>query len=221
MAPAPPVRLETDRLRLRELGPGDLDFVAAMLGDAQVMEWFGRLYDREAEAGWIRRQQLRYRLQGHGYWLVELRDGGTPVGQAGIMDIPVAGQPEPSLGWILAREHWGRGYATEAAAACRDHVLSSLGRPRAICLIRPGNRRSLAVARRLGMRRVGRMTWADYEHLLLAVNRREGPAPPGAPPPPGSPGPGAGPRSPGGASGPPSPGCRPAPSRPARASAGT
>lgn len=217
----PAVRLWTPRLLLREMDAGDLDFVAAMLGDPEVMVWFGRLYDRRQAADWIRRQQKRYALEGYGYWLVVRRADGVPVGQAGILDIPLEGRPEPTLGWILAREHWGRGYATEAALACRDHVLWTLGRPRACSLIRPGNVRSLAVAARLGMVEVGSMEWAGYEHLLLSVSRKAVPGPPGEPPPPAAPGSPGGPRSPGPASGPPSPGCPPGSSRPGAACAGT
>jgi len=55
------------------------------------------------------------------------------------------------VAWRLAREHWGRGYATEAATAWLDHAFGTLQLPRVISMTDPPNLRSLAVMRRLGM----------------------------------------------------------------------
>ena len=65
-----PFTLDTDRLLLREMSPADLDFVAAMLADSQVMRFFPQRYSREESARWIERQVDRYRRDGHGLWLV-------------------------------------------------------------------------------------------------------------------------------------------------------
>jgi RimJ/RimL family protein N-acetyltransferase len=57
---------------------------------------------------------------------------------------------EVEIGWLLAREHWGDGYATEAAVAARDWAFTELGLPRLVSLILPGNDRSVRVAEKLG-----------------------------------------------------------------------
>jgi RimJ/RimL family protein N-acetyltransferase len=58
---------------------------------------------------------------------------------------------EQEVGYILAREHWGKGYATEAATAVRDHALGTLGLRRLVSLVADGNDASARVAVKLGM----------------------------------------------------------------------
>jgi RimJ/RimL family protein N-acetyltransferase len=75
---------------------------------------------------------------------------GTFVGRCGIAVWKIEGRRERELGFVLAREHWGKGYATEAATAVRDHAVA-LGHRRLVALIKRGNAASEAVARKLGM----------------------------------------------------------------------
>jgi RimJ/RimL family protein N-acetyltransferase len=164
--------LETSRLRLRELAARDLDFVASMLGDPEVMRHYPSVYTREQAEQWIERQRARYARDGHGLWLAEERESGAPLGQIGLLLQSVDGVDEPEVGYLLARRFWGRGFATEAAAAVRDHAFGALGKPRVISLIRPANLPSQAVAQRLGMRAERRTQWAGFEHLVYALARR-------------------------------------------------
>lgn len=165
------VILETGRLTLRELETTDLDVVAGMLADREVMRHWPRPYTRDEAVGWIARQRERYTRDGHGYWLVLESDGGRVVGQAGAMTIELNRQPEVALGYILRRDFRGRGYATEAAAAVRDRAFATTGHDRVIALIRPVNLLSQRVARRLGMRANGFTTYAGLEHVIFAVGR--------------------------------------------------
>lgn len=164
------VVLETPRLTLRELELDDLDFVAAMLGHPEVMRFFPKCLTREESELWIRRQRDRYARDGHGYWLAIERESGEPVGQAGVMWADVEGVPELSLGYIVHRTFWRRGFATEAAAASRDYVFDRLRSARAITLIRPENLPSLHVARRIGMQIERRTIFARYEHFVLSMS---------------------------------------------------
>src|SRR5262245_26769829 len=125
-----PAVLETERLALRELLPADLDFVAAMLGDVETMRFYPRPYTREESAAWIDRQRRRYAWDGHGLWLVTLREGGEPIGQVGLVRQHVDGVAEDEVGYLIARRHWRHGYAAEAAAATRDHAFRQLGKCR-------------------------------------------------------------------------------------------
>lgn len=162
--------LETERLALRELQPSDLDFVASMLADPEVMRFYPKCYTREESAEWLDRQRRRYETDGHGLWLVSLRETGEPVGQVGLVRQQVDGAAEDEVGYLIARCHWRRGYAVEAALATRDYAFAR-ERRRVISLIRPANLPSQAVARKLGMT-VERSTccW-DLEHLVYAVSR--------------------------------------------------
>jgi [ribosomal protein S5]-alanine N-acetyltransferase len=83
-------------------------------------------------------------------WALEHRESGALIGRVGYLDPP--GWPGFELGWLLAREHWGHGYAREAAAAALRHAFEVLQRERVISLIRPANTRSIAVAEALGQR---------------------------------------------------------------------
>ncbi len=163
--------LETPRLVLRELDPGDLDFVAAMLADPEVMRYWPRPYSREEAEAWVRRQRERYARDGYGYWLAVERATGRPVGQAGLLTMELDGVEEAALGYIIHRPFWRRGYATEATAATLDYAFGTLGKARVIAPIRPENEPSLAVARRLGMEPERRTVFAGFEHLIYVVSR--------------------------------------------------
>ena len=162
------VVLETPRLLLRELDEADLERLAALLGDPQVMRHWPRPLTREEAAEWIARQRQRYAEDGYGYWLLVERASGQPVGQAGLMECAVDGVSELGLGYIVARAHWRRGFATEAAAACLAHGRDVLCR-RPIALIRPQNEPSIGVALKLGLR-PGRTTlFAELPHVVYEL----------------------------------------------------
>jgi len=103
-----------------------------------------------------------FELDGIGQFAVERKEDGAVLGRCGILIWetdpwkPVAKAEatkptETEIGYLLGRPHWGRGYATEAATAVRDHALTELGEERLIALIRHGNVASKRVAEKLGM----------------------------------------------------------------------
>jgi len=161
--------LETPRLALREMTIADLDFVAAMLGDPEVMRFYPRRLARDEAEGWIRRQVHRYRRDGHGLWLVLDRETGEPRGQVGLVNQEVDGVAEPEVGYLIHRPFWRQGLAAEAASATRDHAFGVLGRPRVVSLIRPENLPSRAVARRLGMTVEKECLHWGAPHLVYSV----------------------------------------------------
>jgi RimJ/RimL family protein N-acetyltransferase len=163
--------LQTDRLALREMSLEDLDFVAAMLADHQVMRFYPKCYTREESASWVARQIERYARDGHGLWLVLERESGEPVGQVGLTLQDVNGVLQPEVGYLVHHPFWRRGFAAEAAAATRDHAFVGLGLPRVVSLIRPENLPSQAVARRIGMEPEGRAMHAGIDHLVFARSR--------------------------------------------------
>ncbi len=165
--------LETDRLRLREMTADDLDFVASMLGDPDVMRHYPKVFDRNESAAWLARQRERYARDGSGLWLVELRDTSEPIGQIGLAWQEVDGEREPEIGWLLHRPYWKRGYATEAALGVRRWAFGVKNLPYVISLIRPVNLASAAVARRLGMVPVRETQFHGYLHRVFAVRRED------------------------------------------------
>lgn len=162
---------QTSRLSLRELGDGDLEFVAAMLGDAEVMRYYPTRYTRAEAEEWLLRQQDRYRRHGHGLWLASRRDTGEPIGQIGLIRHQDE-EGEPEVGYLLHRGYWGRGYATEAAAAVLDLARRKFNYERVVARIRPVNTPSQAVARRIGLGWHGRrIQHAGYEHWVYEASK--------------------------------------------------
>jgi RimJ/RimL family protein N-acetyltransferase len=142
--------LETSRLRLRQFTADDWPAYAAMSADAAVMRYIGPGQVESAEDAWRTMTAFlgHWALRGYGMWALEHRDSGALIGRVGYIDRP--GWPGFELGWLLARGHWGHGYAREAAAVALRHAFEALQRDRIISLIRPGNQRSIAVAEAIG-----------------------------------------------------------------------
>jgi RimJ/RimL family protein N-acetyltransferase len=140
--------IETERLLLRRPTEADVESPPAWLSDPEVMDWLGGV---EPAAEVVRHWLDQWERVPSGKFLAQLRRDGAVVGRVGAnyydpqtWQRSAAGVPE--LGWAFAREHWGRGYATEAALAVREWLRA----PRVVSLIAPGNLRSQRVAERLG-----------------------------------------------------------------------
>ena len=168
------VVLETDRLRLREIGPEDLDFLAELLGDPDVMRFYPDTLDRAATGRWLKRQLDRYRRDGHGFWMVEHRETGQAVGQVGLLNQHLGSDVYPEVAYLIHVPYQRRGFATEAALAVRDHAFDVLGKPYVVSFIRPDNVPSQKVAWKLGMKPDRMIQWADLDHILFQVERGGG-----------------------------------------------
>lgn len=141
----------TARLAFREMTRDDLDDMAALLGDPDVMRHYPRPKSREEAGDWIDRSRRLYRDEGFGLWLVTLRATGEFVGDCGLTPQEVEGVTELEVGYHVRSGLQGNGYATEAAAACRDHARDVLGARRLIAIIRPDNVPSQRVATKIGL----------------------------------------------------------------------
>ena len=152
--PRAPAHMLTPRLELRLFAPADHAAYAAICADPQVMQYVGTGQPNTPEITWRSMAGMlgHWALKGYGIWAVTLRDGAL-IGHIGFIDVP--GWPGFELAWLLGREHWGKGYAREAAAAARDIAFGTLGRERVISLIRPQNSPSIRLALALGARQEG------------------------------------------------------------------
>ena len=152
------IRLETAWLELRLFRPDDLDAFAAMNADREVMRHIGdgTPQDRAQATATFERMRWHWAEHGFGRWAIERSSDGAFLGFCGVgfpTFVPeVATRPE--IGWRLAREFWGNGYATEAAIAARDHFFGTFAFSDLISLSHPENVASHRVMRKLGMRRV-------------------------------------------------------------------
>ncbi|MEO7995122.1 MAG: GNAT family N-acetyltransferase [bacterium] len=144
--------ITTPRLQLRPMAMSDLDALAAMYADAETMQYigYGEVIDRETTKLGLEKRVAEYQSKGYGQFTLELHDG-TFIGRTGLMDWLIDGVPEREVGYILARPHWGHGYATEGARAVRDYARDVHGLNRLISLILPQNAGSIRVAEKNGM----------------------------------------------------------------------
>jgi RimJ/RimL family protein N-acetyltransferase len=148
-----------------------------MCADPEVMRYLGDGRTLDREDAWRQMAMLagHWALRGFGMWVLEEAATGVLVGRAGL-HFP-EGWPEQEVGWALAREHWGKGYATEAARAALDHAFGTLGWDRAISLIHPDNARSIHVAERLGERFEREVRVRGQPARIYAVSGAAWPAP--------------------------------------------
>ena len=143
---------DTVRLTFREMNTGDLGEMAALLGDPDVMTYYPRPKTRQEAAQWIDWNRRLYRTRGYGLWLLATADGEF-AGDCGLTPQVVDCVTELEVGYHVRRALQGRGYATEAAAACRDFARTVLGASRLVAIIHPDNRPSQRVAEKIGLSR--------------------------------------------------------------------
>lgn len=147
--PAPTVIATTNRLILRELTLDDTDALFAVLGDPIAMEHYPAPKTRAEAESWIRWARESYEQNGFGLWAVERSSDGAFIGDCGPMLQPVDGEHVPEVGYHIVRREWGRGYATEAAIACRDLLLGRFGFERVVSIVAPENLASRRVAEKV------------------------------------------------------------------------
>jgi ribosomal-protein-alanine N-acetyltransferase len=149
------IYLETDRMLLRDWSGDDLEPFAAMNADEKVMEFYPATINREDSDALAMRLQQDMDVIGFGLYAVEVKSTGDFIGYVGISQVrfPADFAPALEIGWRLATDSWGHGYATEAARACMAHAFSQFEFPALVSFTTRGNTRSIAVMERIGMSR--------------------------------------------------------------------
>jgi RimJ/RimL family protein N-acetyltransferase len=176
--------VETERLILRKPKRSDARALLEAYSDPEVMRYIGlgETRDLEQTRAWLDKALRRWKADGFGHHVIERKEDGRVLGRAGFLvwnpDTWETGtlaelgeQSVVELGWMLAQEHWGNGYAVEAATALRDHGFRELRFERLISLILRGNERSERVAEKIGSRYVRDVSRGDWTARLFAVNR--------------------------------------------------
>lgn len=166
------VRLETDRLILRWFREDDFPAYLKMAQDPEVMKFLTGAPQPEFEAWKNMAAHIgHWHFRGYGVWAVEEKATGKLAGRIGLMN--PAGWPGFECGWTLARESWGKGYATEGARRVLEYAFTELDRDHVISCIAPANINSIKVAERLGEKVEGETELLGKQVLIYGISRDE------------------------------------------------
>ncbi len=156
------IEFETGRLALRQWRDADRTPFAAMNADPRVMRYFPARLDRAQSDALLDDLKNHIDYNGFGIWAVDEKATGALIGAVGLQipapDLPVF--PCVEIAWRLAAEHWGQGFATEAARGALRVGFDQLGLPEIVAFTSTGHLRSREVMKRLGMRDTGE----TFEH---------------------------------------------------------
>lgn len=143
--------LETERLYLREMNQRDFQALCKILQDDETMYAYEGAFSDEEVQEWFDRQISRYRKWGFGLWAAILKETDEMIGQCGLTMQPWKDREVLEIGYLFNRMHWHRGYAVEAAKACKKYAFEILKAEEVCSIIRDTNTASQKVAQRNGM----------------------------------------------------------------------
>lgn len=147
---------ETKRLLLREFTPADAVDFHRIYTDAETMKFQGDLpenYSVEVERYYLGKHiENYYQILGFGIWAVVLKENNRLIGRCGLVRQPLEGGEEIEVTYLIEREFWNRGFASEAASAALNLGFEKYKLARIVAFIDPRNTASARVAEKIGMR---------------------------------------------------------------------
>ena len=143
------MKITTPRLVLREMTEADFTALHAILSDPETMRYYPKPYDEAGVRRWIAWCRDSYEKHGFGLWAVTLN--GEFIGACGISLQPINGQWLPEIGYHIRKDHWRKGYASEAAAACIRVAFEHFGFPAVYSYMNAENEPSFRTAIKNGM----------------------------------------------------------------------
>jgi RimJ/RimL family protein N-acetyltransferase len=162
------IELKTARLKLRQWHIDDRPIFAQMNADPAVMEFYPNVMDTHESNAMAIKLELLLAERSWGFWAIELIDKKSFIGFVGLheptYDLPVT--PCVEIGWRLAKEYWGNGYATEAAKISIDFAFNKLNLHELYSFTSVSNNKSRAVMERLNMVNTG----SNFEHPIIPEN---------------------------------------------------
>lgn len=147
--------LQSERLIFRQIEESDTPLIAEIMRDEGVQKVWEHYFSDEDVKEWIERRQRGYQNNGIDYLLAIDKETKEAVGQIGLLKGNIDGEDIWEIGYILRSRYYGKGYATEGAKAMAEYAFNTLHIAKIVCDIRPVNKASIAVARRIGMVETG------------------------------------------------------------------
>ena len=167
--------LETERLYLREMNQSDYFSLCKILQDEDVMHAYEGVFNDSETQEWLDRQLQRYENHGFGLWAVVPKGTDEMIGQCGLTMQEYEGKQVLEIGYLFQKAFWHKGYATEAANACKEYAFDKLNAEEVYSIIRDTNISSQNVAKRNGMSICGTFNKnyrnINMPHLVFSVRR--------------------------------------------------
>ena len=166
--------LQTQRLYLREMTGEDKISLCKILQDPEVMYAYEHAFTDQEVSDWLENQINRYNKYGFCLWAVILKSNNEFIGQCGLtMQMLDNNEQVLEIGYLFCKEYWHKGYAIEAAKACREYAFDILGAREVFSIIRDNNYPSQKVALRNGMSKCGELVkhyyGMDMPHIVFSV----------------------------------------------------
>jgi len=162
------IEIETERLKLRQWKIEDRPLFANINADPAVMKYYPRALSTKESNIMVQKFESLISERGWGFWAVEKIDAGEFIGFVGLheptYDLPVS--PCVEIGWRLAKEYWGHGYASEAAKASLGIAFDRLDLSEVYSFTSVSNKKSRAVMERIGMININE----NFEHPMILEN---------------------------------------------------
>lgn len=167
--------LDTDRLTIRELTLLDKKDLSLILQDKEVMYAYEHAFSDEEVDIWLNNQLRRYKKDGFGLWAVILKETNVLIGQCGLTVQKINDKEVVEVGYLFNKAYWHKGYATEAAIACKNYAFNKLNINEVFSIIRDNNIPSINVAKCNEMTLKGEFVKHYYgmemPHLIFSVNK--------------------------------------------------
>ncbi|HWP51573.1 MAG TPA: GNAT family N-acetyltransferase [Clostridia bacterium] len=169
--------METVRLGFRRVSHTDYEVLRTILGDPETMYAWEYGFNETQISEWIDRCLMRYANDGYAYFSAIEKETGAFIGLMGLLNEDIDGDIQLGVGYILAKQHWGKGYAAEGAKGWIDYAFNTLGATQVIADIRPENTASRRVASRLGLRivrqHIKNVNGNEMLHLVYEIKKNK------------------------------------------------
>lgn len=169
--------IETNRLILRKISQDDYSEIANILQDIDVMYAWEKSFSDEEVQNWINQNLKRYNDEGYSFFLALEKESNKVVGVMGPLIENIENKSYIGVAYILNKNSWKKGYATEGIKECVNYAFSKLNADEVIAQIRPCNTSSCKVAKRLNMKLKGKYIKIydnkEMKHLIYSIDRNE------------------------------------------------
>jgi RimJ/RimL family protein N-acetyltransferase len=163
--------IETERLYLRELTMEDKEEWAKVLSDIESMRFYPHPFSEKEVENWINWNIDNYKKYKHGLWAVILKDGDIFLGDCGITIQNIDGEVVPEMGFHIIKDYCKKGYATEAAIACKKYAFEVLNYEKLYSYTILENIPSQKVAQKVGMKLYKYFEKNNLKQIAQVVNR--------------------------------------------------